>query len=246
MKEKIGIAALVVLALSLMLVPLGVTAQETDYPATVDPYEEIDVGLDFSGSGTTVDVYINDTNGTVVESSTVTDDGTSTVNETFDVHPGDYSVTVTASDSSNVSSSISVVENNLIEERSILVDDLANQTITADATVSGSSNVSIQTVIEYNGEILHSETNSYDGTGNTEILSSQYNPPENGTYVVRQEVVSGDASIVDSVYFDTIDPDSAVVGTGDSFLDSMSTVELVGVFALAGGLMFVLAGGRDP
>jgi len=145
-----------------------------------------------------------------------------------------------------VTTTIATQPNNLIEEREIVVSDTANETIAADATVSGSANVSIQTVIEYNGEILSSETNTYDGSGATEILSATYDPPENGTYIVRQEVVNGDETIVNSVYFDTIKSDTgAVATTDDGFVAGMSSLELAGVLGVALILLLVLFGGRD-
>jgi len=167
---------------------------------------------------------------------------------TLDVEPGDYEVTTEAADDTVIDgTTISVIDDDGIEERDVTVSDQTNQSITSDATVSGSVNVSIQTVIEYNGEILSSETNSYDGSGATEILSATYDPPENGTYTVRQEVVNGDSSIVSGVYFDTIESDTggAVATTDDGFVAGMSSLELAGVLGVVLILLLVLFGGRD-
>jgi len=249
MNKELTAIGLVVLALGLGSIGL-VAAQTTDYPASVGPFEEISVSIDESdGTSTTVDIFVNDSSGNVVNSTSYSTTGGSGPTEefTFDVEPGDYDVSVEAGDDSQINSqTISVQEDNLIEERDLVVSEQGNETLVADATVSGSSDVEIQTVVLFNGQIVSTEANSYDSSGNTEILSAQYDPPQNGTYTVYQEVVNGSSSVVDSVYFDTLDESSGVVaGTGEGFLSGMSSIELFGTLAVVAILGMVLLGGRD-
>lgn len=134
--------------------------------------------------------------------------------------------------------------NNTLEENvSIDVTDADNQSIRTDATVAGDGNVSLQKIIKFDGEIVKTETDDYvEGSVGTEVLTTSYDPETNGTYNVTSKVVSGDETLVDSVFFERTNGSSGTVAAGGSL--QMSMIELVFIMVLAVGLGAVLLG-RD-
>lgn len=131
--------------------------------------------------------------------------------------------------------------NNTLEESvEINVTDPDNQSIRTDATVAGDGNVSIQKIVEIDGEIVKTETDDYEGSSGTVVLSTSYDPEANGTYNVTSKVISGDETLVDSVFFERTNGSSGTVAAGGSL--QMSMIELVFIMVLAVGLGAVLLG----
>lgn len=133
--------------------------------------------------------------------------------------------------------------NDSMEEMvNISITDSNNQSIRSDATVAGSGNVSLQTVIEFGGEIVKTDTDTYSTSTGTELLTTTHSPQANGTYNVTTKVVSGNETLVDSLFYERVDGSSGTVAAGGSL--NMSLIELVALLVLALGLGAVILG-RD-
>jgi hypothetical protein len=197
--------------------------------------QQVEVGLDYSGTGTTVTANLT-SGGTVVESATDSDSSGGTGTAVLDLtglQVADYSLNVTATDESNVS--VSEIRMNTTQDRGNLT---ANETYTVDVGYDATQ-VTNSTVeyLDQNGNVINTTNLSFDpidyqdGSG---VLTAEWTPSQDYNYTdVR--VTTTPAYGYESMF--TVNLGGIVGGGGSGGLFGASSEQVLGFALLLGGLL---------
>ena len=243
-KHKLLAVVGTILAISgVVLVIGGASAVLSDGTVTSDQPENqtVEVDLDFSGGGTTVDANLT-RDGTVVQSETVTETTDTTTTATLPLtglDEGDFSLDVTGADESNVT----VTDTRMVTEQSDVLNVSANDSVAVDAGFDADqvTNATV-TITDDTGTVQRDEEVSFDpveAEGGTGYKTVEWTPSSdygNVTVTIETAPVFGH----DAVY-SVIESDSG--GTG-GIIGGAGQTEMIGFTVLIVGVLLAMSRGR--
>jgi len=234
MRHKTQLLALLVAILAVIGAGIGAATLTDDSVSLDQPdNQHVEVDLDYSGDATTTVNLSKD--GTTVLSATNTSSTVGNVSiDTTGLDTGDYNLSVTADDESNVS----IDETRIVTEQTDVWNMTANETYTVDVYYDAQqvTNATVE-FLDDSGTVLNSTTLSFDpveyadGSG---VLTAEFTPSSDYNFTdVR--VATDPASGYDSMF--TVDLGGIVGGGGSGGLFGASSEQVLGFALLLGGLL---------
>lgn len=179
---RTALAGLLAVMATLALLPGGAAA-DINQTNTVDDFEALEYEVVSSGS-TTVDVTITDSNGNTVQTDTI-NTASDTITKTYNLDPGDYTISTTAGDTTVIDSETVSVVSTTTQFSSDDVELGTDEKIVTDVEFSANTSALVE-VQNDTGSVVASEridAESSDYTNN-EWYTAEFTDLDSGNYTV--------------------------------------------------------------
>lgn len=226
--------ALAALAAALAVVALALTggaAADISQSKTVGDFEAIELEVVSSGS-TTVDVTITNSTGDTVKTDSLSM-SSDTKTKTYDLEPGDYTVSTTAGDTTVIDSETVSVVSTVSAFSSDTVDVGTSEEIVTDVEFSANTSALVE-ISNETGSVVYSEGVTGTVTGTENVLETvTYEPSSAENYTV--DVSAEDTTAINSTY---VGVESTGLFGGGGIIGGAGQTELIGFALIVGGLVY--------